>query len=84
MKNRCYPFINTPLPYGYNALKPFIDEKTMWLHHSRHLQNYIDNLNKLLKENPELLAGFVLRAGDMEYDYSLRGQLAQLTRAVAG
>lgn len=54
MKNRCYPFINTPLPYGYNALKPFIDEKTMWLHHSRHLQNYIDNLNKLLKENPEL------------------------------
>lgn len=37
-----------------------------------------------LKENPELLAGFVLRAGDMEYDYSLKGQLAQLTRAVAG
>lgn len=54
MKNCCYPFINTPLPYGYNALKPFIDEKTMWLHHSRHLQSYIDNLNKLLKENPEL------------------------------
>ena len=37
-----------------------------------------------LKENPELLDGFILRAGDMEYDCSLRGQLAALTRAVAG
>ena len=37
-----------------------------------------------LKERPELLAGFILRAGDMEYDYSLKGQLTRLTRAVAG
>lgn len=50
--NQCYPFINTPLPYAYDALEPFIDEKTMHLHHDRHLQTYIDNLNALLRENP--------------------------------
>lgn len=52
--NHCYPFINTPLPYGYDALEPFIDEKTMHLHHDKHLQAYIDNLNKLLKDAPTL------------------------------
>lgn len=52
--NNYYPFVNTPLPYAYNALEPFIDEKTMHLHHDRHLQTYIDNLNKLIEENPFL------------------------------
>lgn len=52
--NHFYPFVNSPLPYHYNALEPFIDEKTMHLHHDRHLQTYIDNLNKLLEENPSL------------------------------
>lgn len=52
--NNFYPFVNTPLPYAYDALEPFIDEKTMHLHHDRHLQTYIDNLNKLLEERPPL------------------------------
>lgn len=51
--NSCYPFINTPLPYAFDALEPFIDEKTMCLHHDRHLQTYIDNLNALLKDHPD-------------------------------
>lgn len=54
MENSYYPFVNTPLPYDYNALEPYIDEKTMRLHHDRHLQTYINNLNEILKENPYL------------------------------
>ena len=50
--NHYFPFVNTPLPYDYDALEPFIDKKTMFLHHNRHLQTYIDNLNSLMKENP--------------------------------
>lgn len=52
--NPCYPFVNTPLPYAYDALEPFIDQKTMYLHHDSHLQTYIDRLNALLEPYPHL------------------------------
>ena len=54
MDNCYYPFQNLPLPYSYGALEPWIDEKTMRLHHDRHLQTYIDNLNAVLKGEPGL------------------------------
>ncbi|MGN1420871.1 MAG: superoxide dismutase [Eubacterium sp.] len=54
MENNRYPFVNLPLPYDYYALEPFIDEKTMHLHHDRHLQAYIDNLNKVVSRYPFL------------------------------
>ncbi len=34
-----------PLPYDYNALEPYIDEQTMHLHHDKHHQAYVTNLN---------------------------------------
>ncbi|KRM96792.1 superoxide dismutase [Liquorilactobacillus aquaticus DSM 21051] len=42
------------LPYDYSALEPYIDEQTMRLHHDKHHQTYVTNLNVALKNHPEL------------------------------
>ena len=42
------------LEYPYDALEPYIDAKTMEIHHSKHHQTYITNLNKALESYPEL------------------------------
>lgn len=42
------------LPYAYDALEPFIDEKTMEIHHIKHHQAYVDKLNKALEKYPKL------------------------------
>ncbi len=42
------------LPYAFNALEPHIDAKTMEIHHGKHHQAYVDNLNKALAGHPEL------------------------------
>ena len=52
--NEHYPFVNPPLPYAYDALEPYIDTLTMHLHRDRHLQTYVDNLNRTLKDYPVL------------------------------
>jgi Fe-Mn family superoxide dismutase len=45
-----------PLPYDYAALEPFIDAETMHLHHDKHHQTYVNNLNAALASHPELAA----------------------------
>jgi len=42
------------LPYGYDALEPFIDKQTMEIHHGKHHQAYVDKLNGALEGNSEL------------------------------
>ncbi|MCZ6638558.1 MAG: superoxide dismutase, partial [Candidatus Dadabacteria bacterium] len=42
------------LPYEYNALEPHIDARTMEIHHSKHHQTYVNNLNAALSNHPEL------------------------------
>jgi superoxide dismutase, Fe-Mn family len=43
-----------PLPYDYNALEPHIDEQTMRLHHDKHHNTYVNNLNSAIEGNSEL------------------------------
>ncbi|HSR06306.1 MAG TPA: superoxide dismutase [Bryobacteraceae bacterium] len=42
------------LPYAFDALEPHIDAKTMEIHHDKHHQAYITNVNKALESAPEL------------------------------
>ncbi|GAC42226.1 superoxide dismutase [Paenibacillus popilliae] len=42
------------LPYANNALEPHIDETTMMIHHDRHHNTYVTNLNAALESAPEL------------------------------
>lgn len=48
-----YPFSVEPLPYDAHALEPVIDAETLHFHHDKHLQAYVDNLNKTLADYPE-------------------------------
>ena len=43
-----------PLPYDYTALEPHIDEPTMRIHHDKHHQAYVNNLNTALESAPDL------------------------------
>ena len=43
-----------PLPYPFDALEPHIDAKTMEIHHGKHHQAYVTNLNAALDKHPEL------------------------------
>jgi Fe-Mn family superoxide dismutase len=48
------PHTLPPLPYPSNALEPHIDARTMEIHHGKHHQTYVTNLNAALEKAPEL------------------------------
>jgi Fe-Mn family superoxide dismutase len=47
------------LPYDYNALEPVIDEQTMHLHHEKHHNTYVTNLNAALENHPDADKGSI-------------------------
>ena len=58
------PYTLPALPYAFDALEPHIDAQTMEIHHGKHHQTYVNNLNAALKDTPhaqtpveELIAG---------------------------
>jgi Fe-Mn family superoxide dismutase len=46
----------TDLPYGYGDLEPYIDARTMEIHHSKHHAGYVNKINAALESYPDLLA----------------------------
>src|SRR5690348_12349435 len=48
------PFTLPPLPYAPDALEPHIDKMTMEIHHGKHHNAYVTNLNKALESAPDL------------------------------
>ena len=62
-------FTLATLPYGADALEPVIDAQTMTIHHGKHHQAYVDNLNKAVAADPALagmtLEELVARAGTL-------------------
>ena len=51
------PFELAPLPYAYDYLEPVIDAETMKLHHDKHHQAYVNNLNAAIAKYPDLPYG---------------------------
>ncbi len=47
-------FTLPPLPYAANALEPYLDQMTMEIHHGKHHQAYVSNLNAQVKDHPQL------------------------------
>ena len=43
-----------PLPFAFDALEPSIDAQTMEIHHGRHHQAYVNNLNAALEKHPDI------------------------------
>jgi len=52
--SQTYPFTLGDLPYGYDALEPHVDQKTLQLHHRGHHATYVKKLNEAIARHPQL------------------------------
>jgi len=67
------PFQLITLPYAYNALEPYIDAQTMEIHHSRHHQAYVTNLNTAIKgTDGEKMSLTEILANTKKFDMKVR------------
>jgi superoxide dismutase, Fe-Mn family len=53
------------LPYAHEALEPHIDAQTMQIHHGKHHQAYVNNLNAALEKHPELSTSLEVMLSDL-------------------
>jgi superoxide dismutase, Fe-Mn family len=67
------PFSLKPLPYPASALEPYIDARTMELHHDRHHGAYVSNLNAIARDHPQI---------ERVPPHLLLGRLADLPEAI--
>src|SRR5271165_7165765 len=56
LEDKAVAFTVPPLPYPFDALEPYIDAKTMEIHHDKHHGAYVTNLNKALDGHADLQA----------------------------
>jgi superoxide dismutase, Fe-Mn family len=56
LEDKSVAFTVPPLPYAFDALEPYIDAKTMQIHHDKHHGAYVTNVNKALEGHPDLQA----------------------------
>src|SRR5271155_2968212 len=54
LEDKPVAFTVPPLPYAFDALEPYIDAKTMEIHHDKHHGAYVTNLNKALEGHADL------------------------------
>src|SRR5258705_4423260 len=54
LEDKPVAFSVPPLPYPNDALEPYIDARTMEIHHDKHHSAYVTNLNKALEGHPDL------------------------------
>ena len=75
VSRQTYPFKLPDLPYAYDALEPYMDAKTVEIHHSKHHATYVNKLNEALEKEKDLQR---LTLGQLLFD------LAKLPENVRG
>src|ERR1041384_4600759 len=73
LKERIMTFELPKLPYAVDALEPYIDAQTMTIHHDKHHQAYVTNLNGAIDKHPEL-ASKSLEAFKSEFEKAANGR----------